>query len=125
MFSKFIKSQLRLHHSNSFGDLQCLNKMKNHSQFFFKFKYIENDELLTILFGVLKDKFSSDTLIIEESKEILKSNKEIEKIKNVLIGLNFSNFPNVEYSKFEKIYGVNTFVPLVRNLESYVCSKII
>lgn len=116
---------IRSHHSNSTMDLNYINNLKQYNPKIFKCKYIGGNELLTILFGLNKNKFCSDVLTTQESQLLIATVNPIEKVKNVFIGLDFTNYPEVEYTNFEQYYGKDSFVKLVQDIESYNCSKII
>lgn len=123
-----LKCTKRLHHSTGSMDLNYLNKIKNYKQEeqkIVKSKYMKDNELLTVIYGIKKDPYNDNTLSLENSKQLLSDNKIIQNIDGVFIGIDFSDYPYVGYTKFESHYGENSFTQLLTNAENYKCSRVI
>lgn len=52
---------------------------------------------------------SGDTISLEECNEILMCSPRIERVRDVFLGLDFENFPTINFVEYDKYYGRGNF----------------
>jgi hypothetical protein len=108
---------------------RCIKNINDELKNKYYCENISKEELLCELynsqtpFGMGIFQSCDKTLTIEDTTKILSNNNFVDYLHGVAIKINFSNFPIINYEKFESRNGTGTFLKCIINIKNKNFSK--